>query len=115
MAALLALAGVALAAGAALERQLVGVGLYAIGMVAAFAIPRVTDVPVFDERNDAIHRRASGATLALFGWLSALVFPSLVVLSGTDHFSWGPSTVALAWTTLAVYATYAHALGYYAR
>lgn len=52
-------------------------------------------------------------TLALFGWLSALVYPSLVVLSGTPHFSWGPATAAIAWTTVVVYVTYGVLRGYY--
>lgn len=106
-------AGLALAVGAALERPLLGVGLYAVGLTAAVSLPYATDVRLFDERDDRIHRRASGLTLALFGWLSAVAYPSLVVLSGTDHFSWGPASTAVAWTTVAVYGVYLLALCYY--
>lgn len=107
------IAAFALAAGAALERPIVGVGLYVGGMTAAVALPYAVDVRLFDERDDRIHRQASGLTLALFGWLSALVYPSLVVLAGTEHFSWGPASAAVAWTTAVVYGVYLLALGYY--
>ena len=82
-------------------------------MTAAVAIPYTTDHLLFDERDDTIHRRASGFTMAAFGWLSALVFPSLVVLSATDYFAWGPVSVTVAWTTAIVYMIYGVALGYY--
>lgn len=107
------LAALALAVGAMLKRPLVGVGLYAAGMTAALAVPYVADARLFDERDDRLHERASGLTLALFGWLSALVYPSLVVLAGTEYFSWGPASTALAWTTAVVYGVYLLALGYY--
>lgn len=106
-------AGVALGVGTALERPLVAVGLYAVGMTAAAVTPQFAGTQLFDERDDALHRRASGTTLALFGWLSALVYPSLVVLSTTDQFSWGPASAAVAWTTIAVYGTYLIAFGYH--
>jgi hypothetical protein len=106
-------AAVALAAGTALEAQLVGVGLYAVGLVASVAVPAVSEYTLFDERDDAIHRRASGATLAVFGWLSALVFPSLVALSTTEYFAWGPASAAVGWMTAIVFAAYGVAVGYY--
>jgi len=106
-------AGLCLAVGSSLERPLLGVGLYTVGMTAAAVLPYAVDVRLFDERDDRIHRRASGLTLALFGWLSALVYPSLVVLAGTDHFSWGPASVAVAWTTTLVYGVYLLAVGYH--
>lgn len=106
-------AGVALGIGTALERPFVAVGLYAVGMTAAAVTPRFAGLRLFDERDDALHRRASGTTLALFGWLSALVYPSLVVLSTTEYFSWGPASAAVAWTTVAVYGTYLVAFGYH--
>ncbi|MFC7115720.1 DUF2178 domain-containing protein [Natronoarchaeum sp. GCM10025703] len=106
-------AGVSLGVGSALQRPFIAVGLYVVGMTAAVSIPYTTDHLLFDERDDTIHRRASGFTMAAFGWLSALVFPSLVVLSATDHFAWGPASVTVAWTTAIVYMTYGVALGYY--
>ena len=106
-------AGLALGVGTALEFPLVAVGLYALGMVGAILIPSVTDYTLFDERDDTIHQRASGVTLAAFGWLAAIVFPSLVALSTTPHFEWGPATGTLSITTTVVYLTYALLVGYY--
>ncbi|MCD2201341.1 DUF2178 domain-containing protein [Halobacterium sp. KA-4] len=106
-------AGIALGVGTALEFPLVAVGLYILGMAGGMVIPYITDYTMFDERDTTIHQRASGTTLALFGWLSTLVFPSLVALSTTPHFEWGPATTTLSITTAIVYLTYALLLGYY--
>ena len=106
-------AGIALGVGTAIQRPYIAVGLYALGIVGAVAVPYTTDYTLFDERDDTIHRRASGTTLAAFGWLSALVFPSLVVLSSTPTFAWGPASAAVAWTTAVVYGCYALLVGYY--
>jgi hypothetical protein len=108
-----AFAALCLAAGAALERPLVGGRLYAVGLTAAVAVPYAVGVPLFDERDDRLHERTSGLTLALFGWLSALVYPSLLALSAARRFSWGPTSTALAWTTAGAYGVYLLALGYY--
>ena len=106
-------AGIALGVGSAIQRPFVGVGLYTVGMLGTVAIPAMTEYTLFDERDDAIHRQASGATIALFGWISALLFPSLVVLSSTSYFSWGPASGTLSLTTVVVYTVYGLALGYY--
>jgi uncharacterized membrane protein len=113
MVALFTFAGLALGLGSVFDYQLAGVGLYAAGMVGGFAVPLVTDFRLFDERDRQIQQRASAVTLALFGWLAAIVFPALVVLSTTPHFSWGPASVTLSFTTTAVYLTWGVALLYY--
>lgn len=106
-------AGIALGVGTALEFPLVAVGVYVLGMAGGMIIPYTTDYTLFDERNDTIHQRASGVTLAVFGWLAAIVFPSLVALSTTSYFEWGPVTTTLSITTAVVYITYGLLLGYY--
>lgn len=113
MAACFVLAGIALGVGTALGFPLIAVGLYILGMAGGMTIPYNTNYTLFDERDDAIHQRASGVTLAVFGWLAAIVFPSLVALSTTPYFEWGPVTSTLSITTAAVYLTYALLLGYY--
>jgi uncharacterized membrane protein len=113
MTGLFAFAGVALGLGSAFEYQLLGVGLYAASMVGGFAVPIVTGHTLFDERDRQIQQRASAFTLTVFGWLAAIVFPALVVLSTTSHFSWGPASVTLSFTTAAVYLTWGLALLYY--
>ncbi|MCY4731885.1 DUF2178 domain-containing protein [Natronomonas gomsonensis] len=107
------LAALALAFGVVFEVPFVGIAVYALGLVAVFSLPAVTDVRLFDERDDAIARKAAGTTLTLFGWLSAIVYPSLVALSATGQFSWGPASTAVAFATAAVYAVYLLALGYH--
>ena len=106
------LAAMTLAGGTLLQRPFVGIGVYALALGSVFVMPVVSDTRLFDERDDRIMGRASAATLTLFGWLSALVYPSLVALSATGNFSWGPATSAVAFTTLAVYATFGVALAY---
>ncbi|WP_336343235.1 DUF2178 domain-containing protein [Halalkalicoccus ordinarius] len=106
-------AGIALGIGTALEFPLVAVGLYVLGMAGGIVIPSITDYTLFDERDDTIHQRASGVTLAVFGWLAAIVFPSLVVLSTTSYFTWGPVTTTLSLTTAVVYITYALLISYF--
>ncbi len=107
------LAAVALATGTVLRRPFVGIAVYALALGTVFLLPAVADARMFDERDDKIVGRASAATLTLFGWLSALVYPSLVALSATGDFAWGPASTAVAFTTLAVYATFGVALAYY--
>lgn len=107
------LAAVALAAGTVLQRPFVGIGIYVLALGTVFALPAVTETRIYDERDDELMGRASATTLTLFGWLSALVYPSLVALSATGQFSWGPASSAVAFATVAVYGTYAVALGYH--
>ncbi|PSQ33759.1 DUF2178 domain-containing protein [Halobacteriales archaeon SW_12_69_24] len=106
------LAAVALAGGTLLRRPFVGIGIYWLALGSVFVLPVVSNSRMFDERDDRIVGRASAATLTLFGWLSALVYPSLVALSATGQFSWGPATTAVAFTTVAVYATFGAAVAY---
>ncbi|MUV85273.1 DUF2178 domain-containing protein [Natronomonas sp. CBA1123] len=107
------LAALALAGGVVFEAPFVGIAVYALGLLTVFALPAVTDARLFDERDDEIARKAAGTTLTLFGWLSAIVYPSLVALSATGQFSWGPASTAVAFATAAVYAVYLLALGYH--
>jgi uncharacterized membrane protein len=111
--ALSVLAAVALAAGTVLQRPFVGIAVYAVALGSVFVLPALTDTRVFDERDDELTARAAGTTLTLFGWLSALVYPSLVALSATGQFAWGPATAAVAYATVAVYATFGLALAYH--
>ena len=107
------LAAAALAGGTLLRRPFVGIGIYALALGSVFVLPVVSDDTMFDERDDRIMGRASAATLTLFGWLSAIVYPSLVALWATGDFEWGPGSTALAFATLAVYGTFGLALAYF--
>ncbi|WP_143095860.1 hypothetical protein [Natronobacterium haloterrestre] len=59
-------------------------------MAAGIVIPYLSDYTMFDEHDDAIRQQASGVTLAVFGWLAAIGFPSLGALSTTTYLEWGP-------------------------
>lgn len=107
------LAAVALAGGTVLQRPFVGIGVYVLALGTVFVLPAVTEARVYDERDDELMGRASATTLMLFGWLSALVYPSLVALSATGQFSWGPASSAVAFATAGLYATFGLVLLYY--
>lgn len=84
----------------------VGVGVYVAGVVGAMAVWYRYPRPMFDERDTEIHQVASGYTLAIFGWASAVVFPALTLLYGLGEFTWGPWTTASALLIAALYVTY---------
>jgi hypothetical protein len=107
------LAAVALAAGTVLQRPFVGIGIYVLALGTVFALPAVTETRIYDERDDELMGRASATTLTLFGWLSALVYPSLVALSATGQFSWGPAISAVAFATAGLYGTLGLVVLYY--
>lgn len=105
--ALAVVAGLALAAFTVLNRPLVGVGIYALAMVAVVAVQFRAETTVFDERDEAIAEEAAQLTLTVFGWASAVVFPALTVAWGLGRFEWGPGTRAIAFGVAALYLTYA--------
>jgi len=63
--------------------SLVGLAVYWAGIVAFFAIWKGTSVTLFDERDTALERRASHATVGIVGVLGVLTFTSMVVLGET--------------------------------
>jgi uncharacterized membrane protein len=62
---------------------LAGLGVYWAGIVAFLAVWKGTSVTLFDERDTALERRASHATIGVVGALGVLTFTSLVVLGET--------------------------------
>ncbi|ELY38831.1 hypothetical protein C497_06599 [Halalkalicoccus jeotgali B3] len=51
-----------------------------LGFGVAITLALTSDRPLWDERDDEIHRHAASRTVTLFGWLAALVYPTIVVL-----------------------------------
>lgn len=100
-------AGLALGVFTALDRPLVGAGVFAVAMVAVVGVQSRAETTVFDERDEAIAQEAAQITLTVFGWASAVVFPALTVAWGLGHFEWGPGTRAVALSVTALYLTYA--------
>ncbi|WP_435095881.1 DUF2178 domain-containing protein [Halarchaeum sp. P4] len=99
-------AGLALGVLTVLRRPLVGVGVYALGMVGAVAVQYRSDAVLYDERDRAHARTAADLTLRLFGYTAAVVFPALTVAWGLGYFDWPAWSVALAFATAALYLTY---------
>ncbi|SEN46657.1 hypothetical protein SAMN05216388_1003183 [Halorientalis persicus] len=114
VAGLAAVSGLGLAAFTVLNRPFVAVGVYAVALAGAVGLQATAEVPVFDERDEAISRDAANWTLAIFGWASAGVFPALTVAWGLGIFEWPLWSVAIALFVAVLYLTYgalAFALG----
>jgi hypothetical protein len=60
-----------------------GLAVYWAGVIAFAGIWKGTSVQLFDERDAALERRTSHATLKLVGGLGLLAFTTLVVLGET--------------------------------
>jgi len=103
---LVAISGVGLAVFTTLERPFVGVGIYAVALVGAISVQWVTEMPVFDERDEAIAGDAARWTLTVLGWTSAGVFPALTVAWGLGAFEWRPWSAAIAVFVASLYAVY---------
>ncbi|WP_169302466.1 DUF2178 domain-containing protein [Halorientalis salina] len=99
-------AGLGLAVFTALNRPLVGVGVYVVGVAGAVFAQSSAEMPVYDERDEAIAREAAQWTLTVFGWASAGVFPALTVAWGLDAFTWQPWSAAIALFVAILYLTY---------
>ncbi|PSP57486.1 hypothetical protein BRC82_00635 [Halobacteriales archaeon QS_1_67_19] len=92
---------------------LIGVG-YKLWAVAAFfllagatfVVERTYEGPLFDERDESVHRVASAKTIGFYGVLSAIAFPVLVALDALGLYEWGPMTAGIAWAVAILYVTY---------
>jgi len=67
-------------AGDELGYPLAGLAVYWAGILSFFGIWKGTSVTLFDERDAALERRASHATIAIVGVIGVLSFTSLVVV-----------------------------------
>lgn len=94
----------------AIRRPLVGVGFYLLAVGGALGFWyhfQQKAGTVFDERDDYVHRTASGYTLTVFGYASAIVFPVLTALTAVGQFEWTSGTTAVAVSVAVLYLTYA--------
>ncbi len=89
-----------------LGQPLVGAIGYGASVIAAIGVWYSYPGPMFDERDTQIHDKASGHTLTILGYASAVIFPSLTALYGLDYFEWGPMTTAVALTVAGIYLLY---------
>lgn len=98
--------GVVLGVLTAFDFPLVGVALYAVGVVASLALGYNYEGVLFDERDRRYDERAAARTLQVFGLASAGVFPTLTALWGLGHFEWQEWSVTLALAVAVLYVTY---------
>lgn len=100
------LGATALGTATALGQPLVGATAYFASVIAAIAVWYSYPGPMFDERDTQIHDKASGHTLTIIGYASAVIFPTLTALYGLEYFEWGPMTSAVALTIAGIYLLY---------
>lgn len=105
-AALSGLSGLALAVLITLGYPLVGVAGFALLFGAAGYLQVSYTGTLFDERDQQTHERASGWTLALFGWACALFFPTMTVLTALNYTTWPRWLVPIALLVPVVYGVY---------
>lgn len=59
---------------------------------------------LFDERDERVLNEASGQTIRVVGLVSAVLFPSLVVLDALGEWAWTPFMAGVATVVTAVFA-----------
>jgi len=104
--ALSGLSGLALGVLIAAGYSLAGVAGFVVFFGAAAYLQASYSGTLFDERDRQIHERASGWTLSLFGWASAVFFPTMTVLVALDYTTWPTWLVPIAFTVPLVYGVY---------
>lgn len=85
-----AVAAVCYVSGLLAGYPLFAVAAFVLFGVAATATVRRADGVVFDERDRDIIEAASANTIQLLGVGSAIVFPSMVVLTALEYVRWPP-------------------------
>jgi uncharacterized membrane protein len=92
--AIAAVAIVGLLAGMAVGRELIGTIIYCVGVWLgsgiAFLAPRLTDVPLQDERDTELYNRASGLTLGVLFVGGLSVIPVIYVLEAAGSIETPP-------------------------
>lgn len=86
---------------------LAGVGAFVVGFGGALALAAASSVSMWDERDDRIHERAAGWTVALFGWIAAVAFPTVVVLEALGAIAWPAWLTPISAFVIVFYLTYA--------
>lgn len=64
---------------------LAAVGAFVVLFGGAIGLVARSSNRLFDERDQQLHERAAGHTVALYGWLCAVAFPTLIVLETFDQ------------------------------
>jgi uncharacterized membrane protein YfcA len=90
----------------ALDYPLLGEAVYWLGILAFLAIWRGTTITLFDERDQALERRASHLTLTLFAGVLVLGASAARVLSYTDAYAVPSEAWAVLWGYVALFAAF---------
>lgn len=104
--ALVLAAAVGWIAGNRLGYPLVGVATYWLGVLAALAVWKGTDVSIQDERDCDLERRASQSALLTIGAVGILTAPALAVLEETTSYTVPAIVDHLLIGYAALYATF---------
>lgn len=91
----------------AIGHPIAGVGAFAVCFGVAIILVVRSNARLFDERDRRIHERAAGHTVALYGWISAIAFPSLVVLDALDRIAMPEWLGPIGAAVIVFYLTYA--------
>lgn len=60
----------------------------------------------WDERDQQVHERAAGYTVAMFGWLSAVAFPTIIGLEAIGHLEPPAWLAPISAAVIVFYLTY---------
>ncbi|MDZ7747241.1 MAG: DUF2178 domain-containing protein [Halobacteriales archaeon] len=86
---IVAVAVVGLLIGIIVDRPLIGTAVYLVGAWIgggfAFLAPRLSSAQLQDERDDALHNRASGLLLKIMTVITLATVPALYVLDAADY------------------------------
>jgi uncharacterized membrane protein len=84
----------------------IGEAIYWLGIIGFLAVWRGTSMTLFDERDDALERRASQITLTLFAVVLVLGASSARVLSYTTTHEVPTAIWTILWGYIAIYAVF---------
>ncbi|WP_254272652.1 DUF2178 domain-containing protein [Haloarcula marina] len=99
-----AVATLAFVALIAADYPLVGVGVFAVGALAATVLQHRSQTVMFDERDTTVFQEAGANTVAVVGLSSAVAFPTLTALWALGLFDWPPWLAHLAWFVTGLFA-----------
>jgi len=85
---------------------LLGEAIYWLGVIGALAVWLGTSMPLFDERDNALERRASQLTLALFAVVLVLGASSARVLSYTTTYEVPAAIWTVLWGYVALFGVF---------
>ena len=114
-----AVAIVGLLAGLAFGYQLAGATIYLVGVWLGvgltFLLPKLSDVTFYDERDEDLHRRASGLTMSVLFIVALGVVPAVYVLDAAGYVTITPTMWGSIWTASALFLLWGLCYGITAR